>query len=101
MNWAKLLEKRIDELEKYLSEEKVLVAQLKLKLNVAKQELAQAQSQVQELSNSLDQLNLQIPSTKALAVEEFKASTNFKNILDEEFLKGGAKVKAMIESRYP
>ena len=38
---------------------------------------------------------------KASAVEEFKASTNFENILDEEFLKGGAKVKAIIESYYP
>ena len=93
--------KIIDELEKCLSEKKVLMAQLKLELNAAKEELARAQSQVQELSNSLDQLNLQIPSMKASAVEEFKASTNFENILDEEFLKGGAKVKAMIESRYP
>ena len=38
---------------------------------------------------------------KASAVEEFKASTDFENILDEKFLKAGAKVKAMIESRYP
>ena len=38
---------------------------------------------------------------KALAVEEFKTSTDFENILDDEFLKDGAKVKAMIESRYP
>ena len=45
--------KMIDELEKCLSEEKVLMAQLRLELNVAKEELARAQSQVQELSNSL------------------------------------------------
>ena len=71
-----------------------------MELNAAKEELAQFQSQVQELFNSLDQLNLQIPSMKTLAVEEFKASTDFKNIFDEEFLKGDAKAKAMIESRY-
>ena len=93
--------KRIDELEKCLSKNKALVAQLKLKLNAAKEELARAQSQVQELSNSLDQLNPQIPSMKASVIEEFKASMYFENILDEEFLKGGAKVKAMIDSRYP
>ena len=38
---------------------------------------------------------------KASTVEKFKASTDFENILDEEFLKGGVKVKVMIESRYP
>lgn len=38
---------------------------------------------------------------KASAIEEFNASTEFENILDEEFLKGGDKVKAMIKSCYP
>ena len=101
LNRAKLLEKRIDELEKCLSEEKVLMAQLKLEFNAAKEELARAHYQVQEMSNSLDQLNLQIPSMKALAIEEFKTFTDFENILNKKFLKGGAKVKAMIESYYP
>ena len=39
---AKLLDKRIDELEKCLSEEKTLVAQLKLEYNAVKKELAQS-----------------------------------------------------------
>ena len=79
-----------------LSEEKVLMAQLKLELSTAKKELTQAQSQVQELSNSLDQLNLQIPSMKASTIEEFKASTDFENILDEEFPTDDAKLLTQI-----
>ena len=43
--------KNIDELEKCLSEEKAFMAQLKLELNLTKEELAQSQSQVQELSD--------------------------------------------------
>ena len=46
--------KRIDEQEKCLSEEKALVAQLKLEHNAVREELTHAQSQAQELSNSLD-----------------------------------------------
>ena len=46
-------------------------------------------------------MNLQIPSMKASAIEEFKTSIDFENILNEEFLKCGVKVKVMIESRYP
>lgn len=38
---------------------------------------------------------------KTSAVEEFRASTKFENILDEEFLKSGAKVKTLMESYYP
>ena len=40
-------------------------------------------------------------TAKALAVEEYKTSTEFANIIDEEFFKGAAKVKAMMESHYP
>ena len=53
-NWAKLPGKKIDELEKCLSEDKVFVTQLKLELNATKEELAQSQSQVQEISNSFN-----------------------------------------------
>lgn len=91
----------INELEKCLKKKKALVAQLKLDLNAVEEELGQSQSQVQELSNSFDQLNLQILSMKASTIEEFKCSTDFENIFDEEFPKGGAKVKAMMESHYP
>lgn len=46
--------KMIYELKKCLREEKALVAQLKLDLNAIKEELAQSQSQVQELSSSVN-----------------------------------------------
>lgn len=46
--------KMIYELEKCLREEKALVIQLKLDLNAINEELAQSQSQVQELSSSLN-----------------------------------------------
>ena len=38
---------------------------------------------------------------KASVVEEYKTSVEFINIIDEEFLKGAAKVKVMMESHYP
>ena len=40
-------------------------------------------------------------TTKASAVEEYKTSAEFGNIIDEEFFKGAAKVKALMESHYP
>ena len=39
-------------------------------------------------------------TAKSLAVEEYKTSSEFANIIEEEFLKGVAKVKAMMENHY-
>ena len=39
-------------------------------------------------------------TAKALVIEEYKTSAEFANIIDEEFLKGAAKVKVMMESHY-
>ncbi|KAH9791926.1 putative fasciclin-like arabinogalactan protein 20 [Citrus sinensis] len=62
---------------------------------------AQSQSEIQDLSNSLNQLNLQMSTAKASAMKEYKTSAEFANIIDDEFFKGAAKVKAMMESHYP
>ena len=40
-------------------------------------------------------------TAKASAVEEYKTSAEFANIIDEEFWKGAAKVKALMENHYP
>lgn len=40
-------------------------------------------------------------TVKASFVEESKTFVEFANIIDEEFLKSAAKVKAMMESHYP
>lgn len=40
-------------------------------------------------------------TAKASAVKEYKTSAEFANIIDDEFFKGAAKVKAMMESHYP
>lgn len=61
----------------------------------------QSQSQIQDLANPLNQLNLQMLFARASTVQEYKTSTEFTNIIDKEFLKSVAKVKAMMKSHYP
>lgn len=81
-------QRRIVELEKSLNEEKTRVAQLKVDYDNLK---AESQSQIQDLSNFCDKLNLQISIAKASAVKEYKTSAEFAKLIDEEFLKGAAK----------
>lgn len=40
-------------------------------------------------------------TAKASAMEEYQPCAKFANLIDEEFLKGAVKVKAVIESHYP
>ena len=87
--WAS--ERWIAEIEEILAEEKVHVAQLKTNYDNLKIEYdnlrAQSQSEIQDLSNSLNQLNLQMSTAKASAMKEYKTSAEFANIIDDEFLK--------------
>lgn len=98
-------ERRIVELKESLTEEKVRVAQLKENYENLKTDYenlrAQSQSEIQDFSNSLNQLILQVSTTKASAVKEYKTSDEFANIIGEEFFKSAAKAKTTMESHYP
>ena len=104
METGRASERRIAELEGNLAEEKVCVAQLKANYNSLKNEYdnlrSQSQFEIQDLSNSINQLNFQMSTAKASAVEEYKTSAEFANIIDEEFW-GATKVKALMENHYP
>lgn len=88
----------IVELKKSLNEERAIVTQLKADYDNLK---AQSQSQIQGLSNSLDQLNLEISTTRASMVEEYKTFSEITNLIDEKFLEGATKVKAIIKIHHP
>ena len=94
--WA--FERQIAGLKGNLVEEKARVVQLETKYDNLETEYdnlrAQSQSKIQNLSNSFKQLNFQMSTAKASAVEECKTFAKFANIIDEEFWKGATKVKS-------